>query len=202
VRERLESLLQVEVSRETFDRLATYVELLLTENERQNLIAPSTASSVWERHILDSAQLLPLGKGRWLDIGTGPGLPGLVIAILAPSPVTLCEPRSLRVQFLRDVVAQLGLANVAIVHGKSSSVVGEFDTITARAVASTDKLFSMARRLSHRDTVFVLPKGRSAQSELDETRKSWQGNFRLEPSATSADASILVASGVQPRGRS
>jgi 16S rRNA (guanine527-N7)-methyltransferase len=92
----------LDVSRETFDRLVAFVDLLRVAATQQNLVAPSTLETIWERHILDSAQLLrwTTPGGSWADIGSGAGLPGLVIAILSSNPVTLIEPRRLRAEFL------------------------------------------------------------------------------------------------------
>lgn len=199
--DRLSALAGTNVSRETYERLRAYVSLLLDENSRQNLIGPTTIDAAWDRHILDSAQLYPLLKsGAVLDIGSGAGLPGIVIAALSERSVTLCEPRRLRTSFLEQVVSALSLANVTVLRGKVRSLSGTFPNITARAVAPASELFRMALPLSRPDTQWVFPKGRSAQKELDEVRSAWQGDFRLEPSRTDATASILIATGVRPRG--
>ena len=192
-----------DVPRETFDQLERYVSLLLEASRSQNLIAASTVADVWSRHIQDSAQLIALAPpgGTWLDIGSGAGLPGLVIAILTGRPMVLLEPRRLRVAFLEEVKAALNLTDVTIVAGKTTALRGTFGKITARAVAPAPDLFAMAHHLSRRETVWLLPKGRSAQKELDATRASWQGQFHLEASRTDAGASILIASRVQPRGK-
>ena len=176
--------------------------LVIRANDTQNLISASTIGAIWDRHVVDSAQLIPLGgKGHWLDIGSGAGLPGVIIAILSGEPTTLLEPRRLRAEFLAEVKAALSLTNLHIVQGKPALLWSKFTNITARAVAPLSTLFSMAHHLSRPETVWLFPKGRSAQKELDEARASWQGAFRLEPSVTAADASILVATGVQPRGK-
>ena len=193
-----------EVSRETFHSLQRYVELLLEENERQNLIAKSTVSELWERHILDSAQLVrfaPRPDSSWLDIGSGAGLPGVVIAILSQGPVTLIEPRKLRTDFLQRVIGELGLKDrVSVVLGKAERLAGKFDVITARAVASLDSLLRISEHLSTDKTRWLFPKGKTAKLELDEAKSSWQGSFRLEPSVTSPEAAILVAEHVRRRG--
>src|SRR5690348_6795510 len=91
------------VSRETFERLCAYVERLKSEAIRQNLVSGTTLEHIWERHILDSAQLVrfePRAGASWLDVGSGAGLPGIVIACLAEGPVTMVEPRRLRSEFL------------------------------------------------------------------------------------------------------
>jgi 16S rRNA (guanine527-N7)-methyltransferase len=193
------------VSRETYELLEHYVALLLEESERQNLIAQSTVEEVWQRHIADSAQLVrfaPRPDSSWLDIGSGAGLPGLVIAILTEGPVTLVEPRRLRADFLQCAADVLGLSRRVTVHAaKAERITGAFDVITARAVASLDALLRISLHLSTDKTLWLFPKGKSAQSELDEARRSWQGSFRLEPSVTSREAAILVASDVRRKGR-
>lgn len=194
-----------EVSRETRGLLDRYVALLLDENDRQNLIGRSTVDDVWNRHIADSAQLVrfaPRPDSSWLDIGSGAGLPGLVIAILTEGPVTLVEPRKLRANFLERTTETLGLGRrVTVRAAKAERIAGRFDVITARAVAPVEILLRLSHHLSTDKTLWLLPKGKSAQSELEEARASWQGAFRLEPSVTSSEASILVASHVRRKGR-
>jgi len=205
MRSAIEAVAGRDVSRETIDLLGRYVALLTQENERQNLIARSTIDDIWQRHIADSAQLVrfaPRPDSSWLDIGSGAGLPGLVIAILTEGPMTLVEPRRLRVEFLARAVQALGLSGRVAVHAaKVERIAGKFDVITARAVASVDSLLSISHHLSTDKTLWLFPKGKSAQSELDEARAKWQGDFRLETSLTSDEAAILVASGVRRKGR-
>jgi 16S rRNA (guanine527-N7)-methyltransferase len=193
------------VSRETFDMLQRYVGLLVAENERQNLVAKSTIDDIWRRHIADGAQLIrfaPRPDSSWLDIGSGAGLPGMVIAILTDGPVTLVEPRKLRADFLQRTVDALGLgARVTVDAAKAERITGKFDVITARAVASIDILLKISRHLSTDKTLWLFPKGKSAQLELEAARQAWQGSFRLEPSMTSDEAAILVASNVRRKGR-
>jgi 16S rRNA (guanine527-N7)-methyltransferase len=191
------------VSRETFERLQLYAHRLRTENQHQNLISAGTLDALWERHVLDSAQLVRFEPHRcasWVDIGSGAGLPGIVIACLVEGPVTLVEPRRLRAGFLQRTVTELGLsAHVEPV--KAERLTGTYDVITGRAVAALPRFLSMCDHLSTRKTVWVLPKGRGAQSELAEAERTWQGVFHVERSATDADAKILVATGVRAKKR-
>ncbi|HEY7005896.1 MAG TPA: 16S rRNA (guanine(527)-N(7))-methyltransferase RsmG [Sphingomicrobium sp.] len=189
------------VSRETFDRLEAYVELLHEENQRQNLVSASTLLHVWDRHIFDSAQLIRYEShsgASWIDIGSGAGLPGIVIACLVEGSVTLAEPRRLRAEFLHKVVESLGLA-ARVLCAKVERIDGSFDMITARAVASLPQLLKISAHLSTRKTVWALPKGRSAERELVEARKAWQGDFRVEPSVTDDESYVIVGTEVRAR---
>ena len=187
------------VSRETIERLNIYSNLLESENLRQNLVSRGTVDQLWDRHIIDSAQLARFETcpgGSWVDIGSGAGLPGIVVSCLVEGPVTLVEPRRLRAEFLDRVVAELGL-RATVTQAKAERIKGSFDVITGRAVASLSRFLSMCDHLSTRKTVWVLPKGRNAQSELEEARRTWQGDFRVEPSVTDDDSKIVVATKVR-----
>jgi 16S rRNA (guanine527-N7)-methyltransferase len=201
--ERLAQVAGRPVSRETFDRLRLYAERLKAENKRQNLVSRSTLDHLWDRHILDSAQLVrfePAPGASWVDIGSGAGLPGIAIACLVEGPVTLIEPRKLRAQFLEAAVAELGL-NATVECAKAEKVDGRFDVITGRAVAPLEKFLRLSHHLSTKKTVWALPKGRGAQSELAEAQRTWQGMFHVEQSVTDPDSSILVATGVRAKTR-
>ena len=191
------------VSRETRDLLDAFVARIRAANSVQNLVSASTLDSIWERHILDSAQLArfePHAGAAWLDIGSGAGLPGLVIAALVDGPMTLVEPRRLRATFLDETVASLGLGHrVTVECAKVEKITGRFDTITARAVAPLDRLLSMALHLAHDGTIWALPKGKSAQSELAEAQRSWQCEVRSEASCTDPEARILLLSKVKAK---
>lgn len=189
------------VSRETREKLEQYVALLRDENQRQNLISKNSVDDLQLRHIQDSLQLLDhaCNDAHWLDIGSGAGLPGLVLAIAGVRQITLVEPRRLRTDFLDRCRKQLALTNVTIVTGKAEQLPGRFDVITARAVASLDRLFTIGVPLMRAGGQWVLPKGRSAAKELEEACATWQGEFRLVASKTDPDARILVGERVRRR---
>ena len=200
---RFQDVMRADVSRETFSLLERYVDLLKVANAAQNLISASTLDTIWERHILDSAQLArfePHAGASWIDIGSGAGLPGIVLATLVTGPVTLVEPRRLRAAFLEQTIAALGLApRVSVVQSKIENVRGSFDVITARAVAPLGRLLGLAHHLAHNGTVWPLPKGRNAKSELAEAQRSWQCEVRSEASRTDPDATVLVLSKVRAK---
>jgi 16S rRNA (guanine527-N7)-methyltransferase len=189
------------VSRETLEKLGHYVELLREENARQNLVSMSTLDAVWERHVLDSAQLVrfqPQVGASWCDLGSGAGLPGIVIACLVTGHCTLVEPRRRRADFLHRVVESLRL-EATVRCAKAERVEGRYDTITARAVASLGRLLEISHHLSTGKTRWVLPKGRSVASELAEAQRTWQGVFHVERSATDVDSYIVIGTGVRAR---
>jgi 16S rRNA (guanine527-N7)-methyltransferase len=201
VRDRLAEVAGRDVSRETIERLEAYVALVTEESRRQNLVSASTLGDIWDRHIRDSAQLIrfePYAGASWVDIGSGAGLPGIVIACLVDGPVTLVEPRRLRADFLHRVSESLGL-RAHIVNARVERVEGAFDAITARAVAPLSGLLEISHHLSTGKSRWVLPKGRNAQSELAEAERAWQGMFHVEQSLTDADSKIIVASNVKAR---
>jgi len=195
------------VPRETFDRLEEFVALLGEENERQNLVSTASLDHVWSRHIADSAQLLLHGQadGRWIDLGTGAGFPGVIVALLRDGPITLVEQRRLRVDFLKRSVACLGLTDrVEVLAANVGTMKSEpFSVISARAFAPLDRLFAVSVHLAAQNTKWILPKGRNAKSELEAARASWQGMFRLEPSVTDPDACIVIAEQLhrRPKGK-
>jgi 16S rRNA (guanine527-N7)-methyltransferase len=197
----LEAVAQRPVSRETFDKLQAFGAKVAEENKRQNLISASTLEHLWDRHILDSAQLVrfePKPGASWVDIGSGAGLPGVVIACLVEGPVTLIEPRRLRAAFLERIASELDLR--VIVHcAKAERITGTFGVISARAVASLSELLRISQHLSTRKTVWALPKGRNAHAELAAARRSWQGVFHVERSVTDAQSFIVVGTGVRAR---
>jgi 16S rRNA (guanine527-N7)-methyltransferase len=201
--ERLAEVAGRDVSRETYELLQLYAAMLREEAGRQNLVSRSTLDSLWERHILDSAQLVrfePQPGLSWVDIGSGAGLPGIVVAALVSGPVTLIEPRRLRAEFLESVVRGLGLQRVAVAATKVEKVQGHFDVITARALAPLDRLLKISTHLSTRKALWVLPKGRGAESELAEARRNWHCEATSAPSSTDPDSEILLIRHVKARG--
>lgn len=189
------------VSRETAAKLARFKALVIEENNRQNLVSPASLADFDTRHIEDGIQLADLGQsGTWCDVGSGAGLPGIVVAIVTNAPMTLIEPRKLRADFLRRAVADLGIS-ATVTELKAERVPDYFDNITARAVAELSRLFDITAHLARRGTRWILPKGQSAQKELEAAQQSWQGAFTLVPSRTSAAAMIVVAEGVRRRGK-
>jgi 16S rRNA (guanine527-N7)-methyltransferase len=204
VRLDLEAVLGRNVPRETIDQLEHFEALLIAENDQQNLVSKSTIEDLWNRHIIDSAQLLRHvpADAAWIDIGSGAGIPGVVLGILGVRSIRLVEPRRLRAQFLAECLAALALErNVSVEAVSIAHVRGTADVITARAVASVDKLFTLAAHAATLRTQWVLPKGRSGLKEVADAELNWQGRFRTEPSMTDPEAVIVLATEVRAKHR-
>lgn len=184
-------------------RLEAFAALVLEENQRQNLIAKATEPHLWQRHMADSAQLVENvsretfganAGGPWLDLGSGPGFPGLVIAALYPNmPVVLVESRARRAAFLSHAIETLGLGKCRV-EGQRLERVTPFAAraISARAFAPLDKLLQLSAPFSTRATAYVLPKGRSAANELESLKPSIRAMFHVKHSLTDPDAGIIV----------
>lgn len=194
-----------DVDHSKFEKLDRFSKLLIEENERQNLVARSSLDRLWLRHIADSAQLMdhvPRGTSpSWLDLGTGAGFPGIVVAVLAPTTaVTLVESRTRRIDWLHRAIDMMGLPNVVVI-GKRLEAVSDqkYGVISARAFAPLADLLNLSARFSTAATTWLLPKGRSATKELDELT-GWDHMFHVELSLTDPEAGILVGNLIGRKG--
>ncbi len=156
------------------DRLGAvtaFANLLADQGELRGLIGPRELDRLWERHILNSAAVVPfLGEGTIVDVGSGAGLPGLVIAAMLPEhEVTLIEPMERRVTWLTEAAEAVGLDNVRVLRGRAEDFAEGVvaDNLTARAVASIDKLAKWCAPLLADDGHMALLKGRSAVEEIE-----------------------------------
>lgn len=179
------------------ERLERLIVLLTEENDRQNLVSAASLGDVWQRHIADSAQLLSHvpreTSSPWLDLGTGAGFPGLVVAALRPEAnVVMVESRGRRVEWLNRVVAELGLTQARVAGDRLEKVeTMAAGVISARAFAPLDRLLDLSVRFSTEATVWLLPKGRSARQEL-QMLHGWKHMFHVEQSLTDSEAGVIV----------
>lgn len=190
------------VSRETMDRLDDYASLIRKWNPRINLIAPATLSDLHQRHIQDCLQLVDLASashGRWVDLGSGGGLPGLVVAISRPDlSVTLMEVDQRKAAFIKTVIRELGLVNSKVIVNRIESADPlNAENVSARALAPLPLLMSYVNRhISALGTAWLM-KGKSWQAEVEEARKTWQFDLIAHQSITNSDAAILEISGIR-----
>jgi 16S rRNA (guanine527-N7)-methyltransferase len=182
------------VSRETLDQFKIYADTLLTWNKKINLIGGSTEQDIWHRHFLDSAQIYPLispNSQSLIDIGTGAGFPGMVLALLGCENVHLVESDHRKSAFLREA-ARLSGANVKI-HTVRMEEISPFpvSTITARAVASINDLLGLAEPFLTSDVLCVFLKGRNVEVELTEAHNIWETEVSRRPSRTDPDSTVV-----------
>jgi 16S rRNA (guanine527-N7)-methyltransferase len=169
------------VSRETLARLKLHADMLVDWNARQNLVSAGSLADLWRRHFWDSAQLVPyvpISASSLVDLGSGAGFPGLVIAeILRERPgfrVVLYEATAKKCRFLEAVAERLNL-RIEVRQGRIEDAAPEiFDVITARACAPMAKLLAYAQRFWGKDSVALLLKGQNVEVELTESHKSWR----------------------------
>ncbi len=187
------------VPRETFERLLAFDRVLIDWAPRHNLIARSTLEERWNRHFLDSAQaapIIPKTAKTVVDLGSGAGFPGLVLAaMLAPKgvEVTLIESTQKKCAFLAEAGAAMGLENLTVIPERIESVRLGFrpDVITARALARLEKLLAYASGIAGKNTKYVFLKGQDVEGELTEAAKSWHMEVIKHPSRTEPRAAIL-----------
>jgi len=176
--------------------LGTLIERLTAANAVMNLIGPDTLPDVWNRHILDSAQLLDLAPGAatWADLGAGAGFPGLVLAILlkdrADSHVWLIDSLGKRCRFLQEVVDALSL-RATVVNGRAEEQRIKVDVVTARALAPMDRLLGYAQPYLQRGAQGLFLKGEKAEAELIDARKVWQFDSSLSVSRSDPRGRIV-----------
>ena len=193
------------VSRETLERLDAYHRLLLKWNPRINLVSPRTLEETWSRHFLDSAQLWdlrPAHAARWIDIGSGGGFPGAVIAILAAElqpglHVSLVESDQRKAVFLRAVARETDLAFDVVAERVEAANLGPADVVSARALAPLTNLLALVQPVLAADGVALFPKGKSYREELAEALESWAFDCETYPSETDADSVILKIGGIE-----
>lgn len=187
-------------------RLQMLVSMLAEENQKQNLVSSASLDQVWLRHIVDSAQLLTHVPREtslpWMDLGTGAGFPGLVVAALRPDcEVVMVESRAKRIDWLDKVRLALGLDRARVIGQRLEMVeTRPVGVISARAFAPLERLLDLSARFSTSDTVWLLPKGRSAQQELEDLRK-WRHVFHVEQSLTDPQAGIIVGTLAGRKGK-
>ena len=184
------------VSRETLVALEAYAALLQKWQPRINLVGPKTLPDLWVRHFLDSAQLLPLlpqGSKRLVDIGTGGGFPGLVLAIMTDLDVHLIESDQRKCAFLREAARVTGVSDRVTVHTKRAEAVRmeAVDVVSSRALASLEDLLTLSEGLWNPSTIGLFLKGKRHKEELTSAKYAWYINCDASPSITDPEAVVL-----------
>lgn len=188
-----------DVSRETMARLDRYVALLEKWNPRINLVSRASLADVWDRHIADSAQiwgLRPKDARTWVDLGSGGGFPGLLVAILAEQDapelrVHLVESDGRKCAFLATVIRECGLTTEVHAERIEHATPPLADVVSARALAALPDLLSLAENLRRPEGIFLFPKGETVHKEITDASRSWHLECRVHPSRTDSKAAIV-----------
>jgi 16S rRNA (guanine527-N7)-methyltransferase len=191
---------QLHVSRETLERLTVYLELLRRWQPAINLVGAATLADPWRRHFLDSAQLaahVPAGAARLVDLGSGAGFPGMVLAILGVPGVDLIESDRRKAQFLREVARATEAAVRVHVERIERMPSWPADVITARALAPLPRLLVLAKRFWTSDSVCLFLQGRSCAHELTKARATWHMEAELFPSLSETTGAVLQLRGIR-----
>jgi len=199
-------------SSETVERLVLYEKLLRQWQKAVNLVAPATLDAIWHRHFADSAQLVPLAPPRtrsWIDLGSGAGFPGLVVAIMlaaaTPPRITLIESDTRKCAFLREVARQVGVAvDILSTRAESARIPvnkGLPRVVSARALAPLARLLGLAEPFSPPGTTLLLMKGKDALKELRMAEATWRFNVELVPSVTERHGRIAVITNLKRKAK-
>lgn len=197
----------IDVSRETLNALNRYLLMLHEWQERMNLVGPATLPDAWRRHILDSAQLFRLveepEKKIWMDMGSGAGFPGLVMAVLGAGEVHLVESITKKCRFLEAVVDALALHDRVVIHNSRLESMDRFkaDIITARALARLTQLFDWGHPFAASSTRWLMLKGQDVEAELAEATKAWKFESHLHASLSDPRGRVVEAWGVTRKAK-
>ncbi len=195
------------VSCETIEQLKTYQSLLNEWQQKFNLVSNSSLSDAWNRHFLDSLQLmqyLPNQAETLVDFGSGAGFPGMVIAIASKDrtpylKVTLVESIKKKTLYLNEVASQTS-TDVEIINGRIENIKNrKFDVITSRAMTNLSDLLKYALPFCHQKTVCIFPKGQNYAQELKEAHKQWKFKCQIQPSDFSAEGKILIITDISKK---
>lgn len=196
------------VSRETYLKLDRYRQSLIEWRQKFNLISKNTLDDIWNRHIEDSAQIfeyIPTKAQKLLDVGSGAGFPGMVVAIISAEKtpylkITLVDSTLKKTVYLNHVKEITGISNTEILNCRVENITDKkFDVITARAVTSLDNLLEYVAPLLSKNGICIFLKGRSYKDEIDAARQHWFFDLQEKQSKTSKDGKILIISNIKKR---
>lgn len=198
------------VSRETYSKLELYCQTLIEWQNKINLVSNNSLQDVWNRHFADSAQLfklIPDDAKNLLDIGSGAGFPGMVLAIISNEKTpylktTLVESIKKKTLYLNYVKESIGVKNIEIINDRAESIKNQkYDVITSRAVTALANLLAYAEKLLKKNGICIFPKGANYQKEIDDAKKIWNFSLDVVQSSTSEEGKILIISNLTKKGR-
>ena len=191
------------VSRETLNLFELYIDLIQKWNKKFNLMGVNEFPDIWERHILDSAQLVSYmqpNKFEVVDFGSGCGFPSIILALMGIKNITVIERSKKKCSFLTVVAAELGV-EIKIINDDIANVVDmKADVIISRAFASLKTIINLGEKFFHQDTRFILHKGKNSVNEINEAKLGWDFNVVIDKSIFSKNSYILQITGIKKKG--
>lgn len=184
------------------ERLRLYAALLARWNQTIRLVSQQDVAAIWTRHIEDSLQLLPFlppGLSGAIDLGSGGGLPGLVLALASGVPFDLVESDGRKAAFLREAAQVTGAPVTVHAQRIETLALPPRPLVTARALAPLPRLLALAAPLLAPGGTCLFPKGQTHDAEIDEARRSWRMTLDIVPSLTAPEARLLVIRNLEPR---
>ena len=194
---------KTDINDERLEKLKTYLNLIKIWQKKFNLISQKSFESIWERHFLDSYQILKLigNKKRILDIGSGAGFPAIVCAICSNNNFDLVEINQKKCNFLNEVKDIIGIKNIFIHHSRIENlkIINNFDYISARAVTSLDKLLKYSFKFYKNGMYCIFLKGKTVFNEIETAKKKFIFHFKLVKSITNKDGKILLIKNINKK---
>ena len=176
-------------------KLIKFLKELVIHNNRTNLVGKSTLVNPWRSHILDCIQLSPFIKNRnstILDMGTGPGLPGLILAIIGYKNVNLVDSNRKKINFVKHISKKLDISVKIFLSRIEKLNNSKFDFLISRALANLNKLFIYSHKFTGKNTVLIFLKGKKFKNEIQEAKKKWSFNSEIYPSQSDERGSVLI----------
>ncbi len=176
-------------------KLIKFLKELATHNKRINLVGKSTLVNPWRSHILDCIQISPFIKSKnstILDMGTGPGLPGLVLATIGYKNVNLVDSNQKKINFVKHISKKLDISVKIFLSRIEKLNNSKFDFLISRALANLNKLFIYSQRVTDKNTVLIFLKGQKVKNEIQEAKKIWSFNSEIYPSQSDERGSVLI----------
>ena len=195
--------IKTNVNKETLEKLKTYLKLIKMWQKKFNLISQKSFDSIWERHFLDSYQILKLfgNKKKILDIGSGAGFPAIVCAICSNNFFYLVESSKKKCVFLNEVKRVINIKNISIHNSRVENlkIINNFDYISARAVTSLDKLIKYSLRFYKKDMTCIFLKGKTVSKEIEAAKKKFIFHTKLIKSVTNHEGKILLIKNIKKK---
>ena len=176
-------------------KLIKFLKELAIHNKHTNLVGKSTLVNPWRSHVLDCIQVSLFIKNRnstILDMGTGPGLPGLVLGIIGYKNVNLVDSNRKKINFVKHISKKLDISVKIFLSRIEKLNNSKFDFLISRALANLNKLFIYSHKLTDNDTVLIFLKGKKVKNEIQEAKKIWSFNSEIHPSQSDERGSVLI----------